>query len=160
MPGRNNFHVETHHYPMRFHDVGYHAVCSGSPIVITSGSLTIIGLSGTPTYSLSGENFSVTSLGGDPGNTPNCAPCQSGTFVDLSSFLVGTSLGNGPVTINGTTFTNVFSQAFSILPPRPFCFPPVRQTSQSRLRLLSRGLYEAAQIRLWFVRLKYSVSLN
>lgn len=93
------------------------------PIVITSGSLTIIGLSGAPTYSMSGENFSVTSLGGDPGNTPNCAPCQSGTFADLSSFLVGTSLGNGPVTINGTTFTNVFFAGVFNLAATPVLLP-------------------------------------
>ena len=36
------------------------------PIVITSGSLTVVGLSGSPTYSISGANFSVTSLIPDP----------------------------------------------------------------------------------------------
>jgi hypothetical protein len=58
------------------------------PIVITSGSLTVTGLSGTPRYSISGENLSVTSVGGDSGNTPNCLPCLPGQVVSVSSFLV------------------------------------------------------------------------
>src|SRR5215212_9236129 len=77
------------------------------PVVITSGSLTVIGFLGTPTYSLTGQNFSVTSFGGDPGNTPHCGPCPSGSSTSLNSFLVGTSLGQGTATINGTTFNNV-----------------------------------------------------
>jgi len=93
------------------------------PIVITSGSLTVVGIAGSPSYSLTGLNFSVTASGGDTGNTPNCLPCLSGTPVSLSSFLVGTSLGQGSVTINGTTFNNVgFLGEFSlgasvVLPP-------------------------------------------
>jgi hypothetical protein len=77
------------------------------PIVITSGSLSVVGLSGSPSYSLTGLNFSVTASGGDTGNTPNCFPCLSGTPVSLNSFLVGTSLGQGTATIDGTTFNNV-----------------------------------------------------
>lgn len=93
------------------------------PIVITSGSLTVVGISGRPSYSITGLNFSVTASGGDTGNTPNCSPCLSGTPVSLSSFLVGTSLGLGSVTIDGTTFNNVgFLGEFSlgasvVLPP-------------------------------------------
>ena len=77
------------------------------PVVITSGSLTVVGIFGSPSYSISGDNFSVTATGGDLGNTPNCLPCPSGTPISLSSFLVGTSLGDGTATINGTTFNNV-----------------------------------------------------
>ncbi|HEX2268326.1 MAG TPA: PEP-CTERM sorting domain-containing protein [Pyrinomonadaceae bacterium] len=78
------------------------------PLVITGGSLTIVGIFGGPTYTLTGQNFSVTSVGGDPGNSPNCLPCPSGTPISLNSFLVGSSLGNGTATINGTTFDPVF----------------------------------------------------
>lgn len=78
------------------------------PIVITSGSLTVTGLSGTPKYSISGNNFSVTSVGGDSGNTPNCFPCLPGQLVNVSSFLVGSSLGHGPATINGVSFAELF----------------------------------------------------
>ena len=78
------------------------------PIVITSGSLTVVGLSGSPTYSISGTNFQVTSVGGDSGNTPNCFPCLPGQTVSASSFLVGSSLGHGPATINGVFFPELF----------------------------------------------------
>lgn len=77
------------------------------PIVITSGSLTVVGIIGSHSYSFAGENFSVTSTGGDEGNTPSCGPCLAGTTTNISTFLVGTSLGQGTATINGTTFTNV-----------------------------------------------------
>jgi hypothetical protein len=78
------------------------------PIVITSGSLTVTGLSGSPTYSISGANFSVTSVGGDSGNTPNCLPCLPGQVANVSSFLVGSSLGHGPAVINGVSFPELF----------------------------------------------------
>jgi len=85
------------------------------PIVITSGSLTVTGLSGSPKYSISGNNFSVTSIGGDSGNTPNCFPCLPGQLVNVSSFLVGSSLGHGPATINGVSFPELFySGTFSL----------------------------------------------
>lgn len=94
------------------------------PIVITGGSLSVVGIFGSPTYSISGQNFSATSVGGDPGNTPNCAPCVSNTPINISSFLVGSSLGHGTATIDGTTFDPVFflgqftfSAANIILPP-------------------------------------------
>ena len=78
------------------------------PIVITSGSLTVTGIAGSPTYSISGMNFSVTSVGGDSGNTPNCLPCLPGQLANVSSFLVGSSLGHGPATINGVSFPELF----------------------------------------------------
>src|SRR5215208_5643072 len=85
------------------------------PIVITSGSLTVTGISGSPTYSISGANFSVTSVGGDPGNTPNCFPCLPGQTANVSSFLVGSSLGHGPAVINGMSFAELFySGTFSL----------------------------------------------
>jgi hypothetical protein len=85
------------------------------PIVITSGSLTVTGPSGSPTYSISGNNFSVTSVGGDSGNTPNCLPCLPGQLAPVSSFLVGSSLGHGPATINGVSFAELFySGTFSL----------------------------------------------
>jgi hypothetical protein len=77
------------------------------PIVITDGQVFIIGLSASPSYTITGLNFAVTASGGDPGNTPSCLPCPSNTPISISSFLVGTSLGSGSATINGTTFNNV-----------------------------------------------------
>ena len=78
------------------------------PIVITSGSLTV-NSSAVATYTLNGQNFSVTSIGGDSGNSGpvGCLPCVSGNLASTSSFFVGTSLGTGSATINGTTFNPV-----------------------------------------------------
>ena len=91
------------------------------PIVITSGSLTVTGPFGIPSYSISGQNFSVTATGRDQGNTPSCFPCPSGSPISISSFLVGTSLGAGTVTINGNTFNNVFFFGqFSLAAPSVF----------------------------------------
>lgn len=78
------------------------------PIVITGGSLTVVGTLGFPNYTLTGQNFSVTATGNDLGNTPSCIPCPSGTPISLSSFLAGSTLGSGNATINGVTFNNVF----------------------------------------------------
>lgn len=78
------------------------------PLVVTSGSLTVQGILGTPTYSFGGPNFSVTSNGGDSGNSPSCSPCQAGDVINMNSLFVGTSLGQGSLTFNGTTFSNVF----------------------------------------------------
>jgi hypothetical protein len=91
------------------------------PIVITSGSLTVMGPFGIPRYTISGQNFSVTATGRDQGNTPSCFPCPSGSPISISSFLVGTTLGAGTVTINGTTFNNVFFLGqFSLAAPSVF----------------------------------------
>ena len=81
---------------------------NADPIVITSGSLSV-NSSAVATYTLNGQNFSVTSVFGDSGNSGpvGCVPCGSGSLVSTSSFFVGTSLGQGSATINGTTFDPV-----------------------------------------------------
>lgn len=78
------------------------------PLVVTSGSLTVQGTLGTPTYSFGGQNFSVTSNGGDPGNSPLCFVCVSGDQINMNSLFVGTSIGQGSLTFNGAAFSNVF----------------------------------------------------
>lgn len=78
------------------------------PLVVTSGSLTVPGQLRTAQYSFTGPNFSVTSIGGDSGNTPSCFPCSSGDLISVNSLFAGTSLGQGSLTFNGTTFSNVF----------------------------------------------------
>ena len=86
------------------------------PIVITSGSLSVNG-SAVATYTINGQNFSATSVFGDSGNSGpvGCVPCASGNLVSTSSFFVGTSLGSGSATINGTTFNPVeFLGEFSL----------------------------------------------
>jgi len=87
------------------------------PIVVTSGSLSVTGISGGPSFSLFGENFSV-SGGGEPGSTQAvaCFPCVSGNVIGLNGFYAGGATlgaGGGSLTINGTTFTNlVFAGTF------------------------------------------------
>ena len=87
------------------------------PIVVTSGSLSVTGISGGPHYSLFGENFSVAG-GGEPGSTQaaQCFPCVSGNVIGLNGFYAGGATlggGGGVVTFEGTTFTNlVFAGTF------------------------------------------------
>jgi len=80
------------------------------PIVVTSGSLTVTGFFHAPNYSFAGENFAVTASGLDAGATgpASCFPCVSGNSISVNSFFVGSSLGRGTVTINGTTFNDLF----------------------------------------------------
>ena len=81
-----------------------------NPIIITSGSLSVTGFAGIPSYSFSGANFSATAVGADFGNTgpASCFPCVSGNVISTNSTFAGSTLGHGTVTINGTTFSNVF----------------------------------------------------
>lgn len=84
------------------------------PIVVTSGSLSVTGISGGPHYSLFGQNFSVNG-GGEQGSSQpqSCFPCVSGNLIGLNGFFGGSSLGGGIVTINGVTFNNlVFAGTF------------------------------------------------
>ena len=84
------------------------------PIVVTSGSLSVTGISGGPHYSLFGENFSVAG-GGEQGSSQpqSCFPCVSGNLIGLNGFFGGSSLGGGTVTIDGMTLTNlVFAGTF------------------------------------------------
>jgi len=84
------------------------------PIVVTSGSLSVTGISGGPHYSLFGENFSVNG-GGEQGSSQpqSCFPCVSGNLIGLNGFFAGSSLGSGHLTIEGMTFNNlVFAGTF------------------------------------------------
>ena len=79
------------------------------PLVVTSGSLgPIIGIFDGPSYSLSGENFSING-GGEPGSfqATACFPCVSGNVIGLNAFVAGSSLGGGTVTIDGMTLNNL-----------------------------------------------------
>lgn len=99
------------------------------PIVVTGGNLTVVGIAGGPTYTLTGDNFSVTSTGGDQGNlVPQnvCVPCPAGSVFSMSGTFVGQSLGQGSITINGTTFNNVdFGGTFTFTTQQFTFEPPV-----------------------------------
>jgi hypothetical protein len=83
------------------------------PLVVTSGSLSITGIFDGPSYSLFGENFSI-SGGGEPGSAQptSCFPCVSGNLLGVGGFFAGSSLGGGTVTIDGMTFSGVFAGTF------------------------------------------------
>ena len=75
------------------------------PIVITSGSVSLVGAFGVTTYSLNGQNFSING-GGDGGfsSARNCTPCLGGSTLGANTVIIGNGLGSATVTINGTTF--------------------------------------------------------
>jgi hypothetical protein len=86
------------------------STAQADPIIITGGSLTVPGVFTAPSYSFTGNNFAATGSGGDPGNVgpASCSPCNAVTVVSVNATFVGSSLGAGTVTINGTTFSNIF----------------------------------------------------
>ena len=64
------------------------------PIVVTSGSLSVTGITGGPHFSLFGENFSLNG-GGEQGSAQpqQCFPCVSGNLIGVNGFFAGSSLG-------------------------------------------------------------------
>ena len=116
--------------------LGVAPAVQADPIVITSGTLSV-NSSASASYTLNGLNFSVTSVGGDSGNSPamGCKPCASGQLVSTSTFLVGSSLGSGPATINGTSFSQLVYFGHSALGNvcsaagrnvKPFVYSPIQ----------------------------------
>lgn len=81
------------------------------PLVITGGTLTVIGSSSGPRFTLTGENF-VLGGGGEVGfSAPQlCHPC-SGSINVVSNF-IGSSLGGGGIIINGSTFEGLLGGSF------------------------------------------------
>ena len=85
------------------------------PLVVTSGSLSVTGLSGGPRYSLFGENFSVTGGGSQGFAAPQtCAACESGNLIGVGGFFAGTSVGSSTITIDGMIFSGISSGTFVI----------------------------------------------
>jgi len=81
------------------------------PIVVTSGSLSVTGIFGGPSFTLFGENFSIAG-GGEQGSesAQQCFPCMSGNLIGLNGFFAGGAtlgFGGASLTVNGTTFTNL-----------------------------------------------------
>lgn len=64
------------------------------PVVITGGSLTVIGFGG-PVYTLSGNSFSATGIGQQVGLLPlrACNPCASGSVISANASFAGASVG-------------------------------------------------------------------
>lgn len=119
------------------------------PIVVTGGNLTVTGIAGGPTYTLTGTNLSVTSTGGDQGNVvPQnvCVPCPAGSVFSLSALFVGQSLGQGTITIDGTTFTNVdFGGTFVFNAPEFTFDPPIGNDTVIQTAFSFTGLLQVCQ---------------
>ena len=84
------------------------ATATADPLVITSGTGSVTGLSGGPHFSVTGLNFSA-GAGGEQGSSHpqmHCFPCTAGATLDVGGFFGGTSVLGG-ATINGTSFTVV-----------------------------------------------------
>jgi hypothetical protein len=98
------------------------------PIEIRGGFLTVSGFNG-PSYSFTGNNFAATGSGGDPGfvGPGNCSPCNGVTVVPANATFVGSSLGFGTVTINGTTFSNIFIAGSLQFTANPIVVSDLRQ---------------------------------
>ena len=87
------------------------ALARAEPVIITSGSLSVTGLSGSPVYNLIGTNFAAAGTGLNSGFTGpelSCFPCVTGDLVNINSLFVDSSLGKGTVTIDGATFNQIF----------------------------------------------------
>lgn len=94
------------------------------PLAVSSGSLTVPGFLRAPQYSFAGQNFSVTGHGSEFGSSPSCFPCTSGSLISVNSLFVGGSLGLGSLTVNGTTFENLFFGGVFQFTGSPILVPP------------------------------------
>jgi len=84
------------------------ATATADPIVITSGTLSVTGLSGGPSFSLTGLNFAANGGGEQGSSTPQmkCFPCVSGDIISVAGFFGGSSVLHS-ATLNGTFYPNI-----------------------------------------------------
>src|SRR5690349_7449639 len=84
------------------------ATATADPLVITSGTGSVTGLSGGPSFNVTGLNFAA-SVGGSQGSSQPqmaCFPCVSGATVGVGGFFGGSSV-LGSITIDGTLYSVV-----------------------------------------------------
>ena len=87
----------------------------GDPIFLTGGTLTVTGLDGGPTYSISGNNFASGGSSGEKGAVAlqtGCAPCSVGQVINVGATFAGSGLGAnhaGEFTFTGPPITVPFS---------------------------------------------------
>jgi hypothetical protein len=86
------------------------AQVKADPIVITEGFISKIGIGGLPSYSFSGQNFSITGGGSDSASIPCdfCSPTSILNPYNLSGLLAGDQVSHGSGIINGVTYPNLF----------------------------------------------------
>ena len=83
------------------------ATATAYPLVITSGTGSVTGLSGGPVFNVTGLNFAA-SVGGSQGSSQpqSCFPCLSGATLGVGGFFGGSSVLGG-ITIDGTLYSVV-----------------------------------------------------
>ena len=110
------------------------ATANADPIVITSGTLSVVGLSGGPHFSFTGLNFSAIGGGEQGSSTPQmkCFPCVSGDTIGVGGFFGGSSVLHS-ATLNGTFYPNIGLGGVLILTGPPIVVP----NSTSNLTLTS-----------------------
>ncbi|MBA2731329.1 MAG: PEP-CTERM sorting domain-containing protein [Acidobacteria bacterium] len=94
-------------------------------IVINGGSVSI-GSSGSGPFSLFGQGFSVRGSVNEGRVEPSrlCFPCKPGESISLLSYFVGDqSFHNGPATINGVSYSQLFYQGEFNLAGRNMVIP-------------------------------------
>jgi len=82
------------------------ATANADPLVITSGTGSVTGLSGGPSFNVTGLNFAA-SVGGSQGSSQpqtGCFPCVPGATVGVGGFFGGSSV-LGSITIDGTLYS-------------------------------------------------------
>lgn len=79
-------------------------------IVITEGFISKTGIGGLPSFSLSGQNFSITGTGSSGASIPctECSPTSILNPYNLSGTLGGDQVHIGSGTINGVNYPNLF----------------------------------------------------
>ena len=109
------------------------------PVLITSGSLTVTGLSGGPSYTLKADNFSSGGTSGEKGAVALqnlCFPCAVGQVVNASATFAGSGLGANhagifmftgppitiPFSLTDLTLTSPFQFSGTLITCQDNCF--------------------------------------
>ena len=84
------------------------ATANADPLVITSGTGSVTGLSGGPSFNVTGLNFAASAGGSQGSSQPQmaCFPCVSGATIGVGGFFGGSSV-LGSITIDGTLYSIV-----------------------------------------------------
>ena len=112
---------------------------NADPIFITSGTLTVTGLNGGPTYTLSGNNFAGGGSSGEKGAVTlqtGCAPCAVGQVINVNAIFAGSGLSSNhggtfiftgppivvPFSLTNLTLTSPFQFSGNLITCQDNCF--------------------------------------
>jgi hypothetical protein len=114
------------------------ATANADPLVITSGTGSVTGFNGGPSFNVTGLNFAASAGGSQGSSQPQmaCFPCVSGATIGVGGFFGGSSV-LGSITIDGTLYSIVGGTI--ILSGSPITVP----NSTSNLTLTSPFTFSA-----------------